>query len=103
MSHQRSDLEDTFDINEDDEDNQLLETEYHQLLPTPIPAPSSVAAGSAINYNNGPIQQQSNDGVFSNMAAKPESDSKMEEVPPVSWIETKTINNYSCLKLIIAY
>lgn len=79
MSHQRSDLEDTFDINEEDEDNQLLETEYHQLLPAPMPAPSGTT-----HQSNGPIQQQSNDGVFSNMAAKPESDSKMEEVPPVS-------------------
>ncbi|KAI8645217.1 hypothetical protein BD408DRAFT_82464 [Parasitella parasitica] len=57
MMQQRSDLEDTFDISEQDEDTNLLETD-------------------------GPIQQQSNDGVFSNMAAKPESDSKMEEVPP---------------------
>ncbi|CEP17215.1 hypothetical protein [Parasitella parasitica] len=74
---QRSDLEDTFDINEDDEDSRLLETEHNQLLPTPVPAPSGTN-----HYGNGPIQQQSNDGVFSNMAAKPESDSKMEEVPP---------------------
>lgn len=80
MSHQRSDLEDTFDINEEDEDSRLLETEYHQLLPAPIPTTSS----GTTHHSNGPIQQQSNDGVFSNMAAKPESDSKMEEVPPVS-------------------
>ncbi|OAD06288.1 hypothetical protein MUCCIDRAFT_159962 [Mucor lusitanicus CBS 277.49] len=78
MFHQRSDLEDTFDISQEDEDNHLLQTEYHQLLPAPMPAPSS----GTNHHSNGPIQQQSNDGVFSNMAAKPESDSKMEEVPP---------------------
>ncbi|CAO0789939.1 unnamed protein product [Mucor circinelloides] len=78
ISHQRSDLEDTFDINEEDEDSRLLETEYHQLLPATIPTTSS----GTTHHSNGPIQQQSNDGVFSNMAAKPESDSKMEEVPP---------------------
>jgi hypothetical protein len=85
-THQRTDLEDTFDISEEDqEDNHLIETEYHQLLPstTASAARSTPPATASNSY----IQQHSTDGVFSNMAAKPESDSKVEEVPPVSFGE----------------
>lgn len=82
MVHKRTDLEDTFDINDDEqEDNQLRETEYHHLLPSTTVASSPSVSGSSY------VQQQSTDGVFSNMAAKPESNAKVEEVPPVSFGE----------------
>lgn len=77
LVHKRTDLEDTFDINDDEqEDNQLRETEYHHLLPSTTVASSPSVSGSSY------VQQQSTDGVFSNMAAKPESNAKVEEVPP---------------------
>lgn len=80
--HQRTDLEDTFDINEEDEEQEQLnnDTESHQLLPNTTARTST----SSPRHQTTPIPH-SNDGVFSNMAAKPESDSlKLEEVPPAS-------------------
>jgi hypothetical protein len=84
-THQRTDLEDTFDISEEDqEDNHLIETEYHQLLPSAT-GTATTTTSTARSTSPAYIQQHSTDGVFSNMSAKPESDSKVEEVPPVSF------------------
>ncbi|KAI8084160.1 uncharacterized protein B0P05DRAFT_536375 [Gilbertella persicaria] len=71
-TQRRTDLEDTFDISEDEQDNIQPQTEYHQLLPHNAEQRSSTST----------VQQHSTDGVFSNMAAKPESDTKLEEIPP---------------------
>lgn len=81
--HQRTDLEDTFDISEEEEEQEQHnnDSESHQLLPTSTRTTTSTPL---LNHPTVPIPH-SNDGVFSNMAAKPESDSaKLEEVPPVS-------------------
>lgn len=68
--HQRSDLEDTFDLDQEELEHS---TESHQLL-----------SRTSTPHQAIPIPH-SNDGVFSNMAAKPESDSfKLDQVPPVS-------------------
>lgn len=68
--HERSDLEETFDLDNDNDHEQV------QLLP-PSPVDRS-------NIQPQHIQPHSTDGVFSNMSAKPESDTKKEDVPPVS-------------------
>ena len=62
-----ADLQETFNLHEEDEQT----TETHQLLPTRAP------------HHIFPTTQ-STDGVFANMSAKPESGTKLEEVPPVS-------------------
>ena len=66
--HERTDLEYTFYIDDD---------EQHQLLP-------HSSESQAISLM--PIHQQSTDGVFSNIAAKPESGDKIENELPVSKI-----------------
>ncbi|KAG2232555.1 hypothetical protein INT48_000935, partial [Thamnidium elegans] len=74
QQQQRSDLEDTFDLNEEEEEVRT-QTESHRLLP-------SSTDDSPYHIVSIP---SSNDGVFSNMSAKPESDStKPDEIPPVS-------------------
>ncbi|KAI9471009.1 MAG: metal homeostatis protein bsd2 [Benjaminiella poitrasii] len=75
VAQQRSDLEDTFNIHDEQEDEHMMETEYHQLLPAHMST-----AESQITNNVQPVVH-SNDGVFSNMSAKPETD-KVEELPP---------------------
>ncbi|KAI9336581.1 hypothetical protein BD770DRAFT_448695 [Pilaira anomala] len=72
QQHQRSDLEDTFDLNEEEEDHRTP-LESHRLINTNTDR-------SAYHVVSIP---SSNDGVFSNMSAKPESDStKPDEIPP---------------------
>ncbi|CAO3626132.1 unnamed protein product [Mucor hiemalis] len=79
LTQQRTDLEDTFNINEEEEEEHRNHTEFHQLLP-------ANETESRFSLSSAPHQTvpmtHSNDGVFSNMSAKPESNSKVEEVPP---------------------
>ncbi|KAI7902397.1 uncharacterized protein BX663DRAFT_510959 [Cokeromyces recurvatus] len=75
-AQQRSDLEDTFNIYDEQEDDYTVEsTEHHQLLPEH----TSTTEIQRVHHS-APIVQ-SNDGVFSNISAKPETD-KVEELPP---------------------
>ncbi|KAI9266418.1 hypothetical protein EDC94DRAFT_603665 [Helicostylum pulchrum] len=74
QQQQRSDLEDTFDLNEEEEEEEVrTQTESNRLLPS---------STDHTPYHIVSIPS-SNDGVFSNMSAKPESDStKPDEIPP---------------------
>ncbi|KAI8883940.1 hypothetical protein K501DRAFT_218407 [Backusella circina FSU 941] len=77
---QLSDLQDSFGESFDHEDDDLSET--HQLL-----VPGNNESSSSISHmdRNRPavLPVSTNDGVFSNMAAKPESmNNKVDETPP---------------------
>jgi hypothetical protein len=77
--HQRSDLEETFDIQDEEDDNY----ESHQLLPPSPPVLNSSSSSTSLQQHQG-HSTATNDGVFSNMSAKPDSESnKTDEVPPV--------------------
>lgn len=71
---ERTDLEETFNLDDDHEEVRLL--------------PSSPVEQFRPHFNNDAIvhiqPHQSTDGVFSNMSAKPESNTKTEDIPPVS-------------------
>ncbi|KAI9307514.1 hypothetical protein BJ944DRAFT_261790 [Cunninghamella echinulata] len=86
---QRTDLEDTFgenfDDDEDDEDDQQADTQ--RLLPsssTTEPSTSrSIPFRQQPSSTHPAVLPVTNDGVFSNMSAKPESEStKVDETPP---------------------
>jgi hypothetical protein len=81
-----NDLEVTFDENLQEEDEA---TESHGLLSSHSLRPSLPSSSTSIPYSSdSPSHQRSvstNDGVFANMSAKPESGKeKKEETPPVS-------------------
>ncbi|CAO3646599.1 unnamed protein product [Cunninghamella blakesleeana] len=82
---QRTDLEDTFGESFDDhEDN--LHSDTQQLLPSS--SSQQPSSSQFIPFRNQPsahpaVLPVTNDGVFSNMSAKPESEStKVDETPP---------------------
>ncbi|KAI8975285.1 hypothetical protein BDF20DRAFT_877752 [Mycotypha africana] len=98
IDSQRASLEDAFGPNNDEEEYDEIEhlesAERQHLLP---PSPTSISNNIYEDSNTTPshlpstgnnnsrigIQQQSTDGVFSNISAKPDLDSKVEdEVPP---------------------
>lgn len=87
---QRTDLEETF--GEDLDDDEADSNESHRLLRnTPAaagpPAPSTPSSSNTARNSSRPaILPVTNDGVFSNMSAKPDTEgSKLEETPPVSF------------------
>ncbi|ORY93434.1 hypothetical protein BCR43DRAFT_444987, partial [Syncephalastrum racemosum] len=104
LNRQRTDLEETFgeSFDDDDEDDDDNHDESHRLLssrtamPQP-PASTSSASSSSSSSNLVPptahhrprstsrpaVLPVTNDGVFSNMAAKPETEAdKLDETPP---------------------
>ncbi|ORZ26034.1 hypothetical protein BCR42DRAFT_445744 [Absidia repens] len=91
-SQQRSDLEDTFGeaFDEDDEDDDTHHDEAQRLLHPPatnehqLNSPSSHRPSQQEHHYPAVLPVRStNDGVFSNMSAKPESEStKLDETPP---------------------
>lgn len=104
LNRQRTDLEETFgesfDDDDDDDDNH---DESHRLLPSrtalPQPPASTTSASSSSSSSNlvpptvhhrprstsrPAVLPVTNDGVFSNMAAKPDTEAdKLDETPPV--------------------
>ncbi|KAI8376285.1 uncharacterized protein BYT42DRAFT_517130 [Radiomyces spectabilis] len=85
FDQRRCDLEDTFDEVLDDDDNDHHES--HRLLETSsssVPASDVNTTQSTIPDANRPaVLPVTNDGVFSNMSAKPESHAaKVDETPP---------------------
>ncbi|KAG2221052.1 hypothetical protein INT45_009710, partial [Circinella minor] len=93
-NRQRADLEDTFgeslDDESDEEDNDNSNGESRRLLnvspQVPVgsyPSSSSVNNSSANSSSRPAILPVTNDGVFSNMSAKPDRDgNKLDETPP---------------------
>ncbi|KAG0168359.1 hypothetical protein DFQ28_006694 [Apophysomyces sp. BC1034] len=79
LQQQQHDLEAAFDAHNDD----IEYAESHRLL-EPSPTPSTAAPARRSSSANRPaVLPVTNDGVFSNMSAKPESDSaKPDETPP---------------------
>ncbi|KAI9495725.1 hypothetical protein BDB00DRAFT_813257 [Zychaea mexicana] len=88
-SRQRNDLEETFgeslDDDDDDDDNH---TESQRLLNAPQPHVGSYPSSSSVNTSahsssRPAILPVTNDGVFSNMSAKPDREgNKLDETPP---------------------
>ncbi|KAI9029781.1 hypothetical protein CLU79DRAFT_736028 [Phycomyces nitens] len=87
QTQQRNDLEESFDEHFDDNDH----SESQRLIqPSYTPSTSNVSSSTPpsrqprTSINNRPaVLPVSNDGVFSNMAAKPESERvKVDETPP---------------------
>ncbi|KAI8887655.1 hypothetical protein K501DRAFT_40901 [Backusella circina FSU 941] len=77
-AQQRSNLEEAFDIEDEDDDNY----ESHQLLPPDSHVLNPSSSSTSLQQYQG-YSTATNDGVFSNMSAKPDSESnKTDEVPP---------------------
>lgn len=101
VNRPRSDLEETFDeILDDDDDEQTNNSESQRLLSTTTrPSPESSSLNNTTppqqnnnnntrNVNRSAIIPVTNDGVFSNISAKPDAEgNKLEETPPVSYSE----------------
>ncbi|KAF7722053.1 hypothetical protein EC973_003735 [Apophysomyces ossiformis] len=101
QQQQQNDLEIAFD----DEHNDDIEyAESHRLLePSPTPTPSLPVPTRHTSSTNQPaILPVTNDGVFSNISAKPESESaKTDETPPASFLPSSL--NDLCLCLLTFY
>jgi hypothetical protein len=83
---QLSDLQDSFGESFDQNDDFEDAHETHQLLvPGNNESSSSISQADINNNRPAVLPVSTNDGVFANMSAKPESENnKVDETPPVS-------------------
>ncbi|KAF7722318.1 hypothetical protein EC973_003442 [Apophysomyces ossiformis] len=86
---QRIDLEETFDENIDDQDSNESERLLNPLTHSPGPKITNTVEtpGSRRRNSRPAVLPVTNDGVFSNMSAKPESESKQQDETPPAYEE----------------